>query len=135
MKKKILVILILFSVFSLFAEDYEVLTVIGKVSCEKNGKWKSVKVGDKVSDELNFKVEENSSVTFNVNEKRVTLRGPNFNVLSELLKEKNSVKKITVNNSIRRGSIAEASQKATKGVAVAASRASESQGAAILDEE
>lgn len=135
MKKLILSILILFTTLSLYGESYEVLTVIGKVSYEKAGKWKSVKIGDKISDELNFKVEENSSVTFNVNEKRVTLRGPCSNILANLLKEKKSVKKSAANTSVKKGSTVDTTKKASKGVATASSRASDSQGAAILDEE
>lgn len=135
MKKLIISFLILFSMFSLFAEDYEVLTVIGKVSYEKAGKWKNVKVGEKISDNCNFKIEENSSITFDVNEKRITLRGPRSNVLAALLKEKNTVKKSTANTSVKKGSTVDTTKKASKGVATASSRASESQGTAILDEE
>lgn len=135
MKRFIFSVLILFSVFSLHAAEHEVITVIGKVSFEKAGKWKNVKAGDKVSDELNFKIEENSSVTFSVNEKRVTLRGPSENVLANLLKEKNSVKRPSSNTAVRKGSTVDTTKKATKGAATASSRASESQGAAIFDEE
>lgn len=135
MKKLIISFLIMFSMFSLFAEDYEVLTVIGKVSYEKAGKWKNVKVGEKISDNCNFNIEENSSITFDVNEKRITLRGPRSNVLAVLLKEKNTVKKSTANTSVKKGSTVDTTKKASKGVATASSRASESQGTAILDEE
>ena len=135
MKKLIISFLIMFSIFSLFAEDYEVLTVIGKVSYEKAGKWKNVKVGEKISDNCNINIEENSSITFDVNEKRITLRGPRSNVLAALLKEKNTVKKSTANTSVKKGSTVDTTKKASKGVATASSRASESQGAAILDEE
>lgn len=135
MKKLILSLLVLFSVFSLYAETYEVVTVIGKVSYEKAGKWKTVKVGEKISDDCNFKIEENSSITLTVNEKRVTLRGPLSDVLANLLKEKTSVKKPAAKTSVQRGTTVDTTKKATKGVATASSRASESQGAAILDEE
>lgn len=135
MKKFILSILLSFSLFSMYAETYEVLTVIGKVSYEKAGKWKNIKAGEKVSDECEFKIEENSSITLNVNDKRVTIRGPRSSVLANLLKEKSSVKKPAANNSVKKGSSVDNTKKATKGVATASSRASDSQGAAILDEE
>lgn len=135
MKKLILSTLIVFSIFSLYAESYEVVTVIGKVAYEKAGKWKNVKAGEKVADESNLKVEENSSVTFNVNGKRITVRGPRSNILASLLKEKTSAKKAVANTSVKKGSTVDTSKKASKGVATASSRASEAQGAAILDEE
>lgn len=135
MKKLIISFLLLFSLFTLYAEDFEVLTVIGHVSYEKAGKWKNVKVGDKISDECNFKIEEGSSITFNVNEKRVTLRGPCSNVLATLIKEKNSTKKATANTSVKKGSAVDSTKTASKGVATASSRASDSQGSTILDEE
>lgn len=135
MKKLLISLLVSFSLFSLYAENYEVLTVIGKVSYEKAGKWKNAKVGEKISDECNFKIEEGSSITLNINEKRVTLRGPRSNDLASLLKEKISVKKTAANSSVKKGSTVDTTKKASKGVATASSRASESQGAAILDEE
>lgn len=135
MKKLVIAFFILFSAFSLYAENYEVATVIGKVSYEKDGKWKKVKAGDNISDEWNFNIEENSSITLIVKEKRVTLRGPLSNVLSNLLKEKTSVKKPAAKTSIQKGSSVSTTKKASKGVATASSRASDSQGAAILDEE
>ncbi|MCQ2577853.1 MAG: hypothetical protein MJ176_04925 [Treponema sp.] len=135
MKKLFVSLLVLLSVFMLHAETYEVVTVIGKVSYEKAGKWKTVKAGDKVSDEWTFKIEENSSITLNVSEKRVTLRGPLSNVLADLLKSKTTTKKTTAKTSVQKGTTADTTKKATKGVATASSRASESQGATILDEE
>lgn len=135
MKKLFLAILILFSVFSLYAETYEVITVIGKVSYEKDGKWKKVKAGDNISDEWNFNIEENSSITLSVNGKRVTLRGPLSNDLSSLIKEKSFAKKPAAKTSVKKGTTVDTTKKATKGVATASSRASESQGELLLDEE
>lgn len=135
MKKIIIYFLILSSLFSLHAETYEVLSVIGKVSYEKSGKWKNAKTGENISDECNIKIEDSSSITFSVNEKRVTLRGPCSNVLATLLKERNLGKKSATNTSVKKGSTVDTSKKASKGVATASSRASEAQGAAILDEE
>ena len=121
--------------FTLYAETYEVVTVIGQVSYEKSGKWKNVKAGDKISDEYNFKIEEGASITFYVNEKRVTLRGPCSNDLATLIKEKTSTKKATANTSVKKGSAVDSTKTASKGVATASSRASDSQGSTILDEE
>ena len=135
MKRLFISMLILFSVFSLQAETYEVVTVIGKVSYEKNGKWKNIKAGDSISDEWNIEIQENSSMTLSVNEKRVTLRGPLSNDLSSLLKSKTTVRKTTSRTAVQKGTTADTSRKTTKGVGTASSRASESQGTAILDEE
>ena len=52
MKKLVIAFLILFSAFSLYAENYEVATVIGKVSYEKDGK--KVNGYKFVADEVQF---------------------------------------------------------------------------------
>lgn len=129
MKKAFLVILTVFFRLFLFAESYEVSTVIGKVYIQtESGKWKSVREGSVLKDEMTLRIEENSSVGILISGKRMTFRGPKNETLENLMASRRSGTGVTRGSQLKQNAVARSKDKVTKGVSTAASRASESQG-------
>lgn len=129
MKKFIILILSLVSGFFLFAESYEVSTVIGKVYTQtESGKWKAIREGSILKDEMTVRIEENSSVGILISGKRVIFRGPKNETLENLMASRRSGTGVAHGSQLKQSAVARSKDKVTKGVSTAASRASESQG-------
>ncbi|MCQ2240831.1 hypothetical protein [Treponema sp.] len=136
MKKIILLFLFALTSAIAFTESYKVSNTIGKVySKTPNGEWKKIKEDAIITDETVIKIEDKSSIGFISGTKKITIRGPKENSVNNLIIFKKSSVGAIKKNKINKGSVAKSNDKTSKGISVAAARASESQGDTVWEEE
>jgi plasmid maintenance system antidote protein VapI len=121
MKKLILMFSILFSFSFLFAEEYEVKSVSGKVMyMADKAKLKKITVGQILTDETNITIDVNSKLILTTqNGKDIFLRQQGKASISQMINNRKKIAGITVD--------------AKKGIATHASRAAKSED--TLDED
>ena len=121
MKKVLFVLAGLFLAAALFAEDYEVKSVTGRVTLEASkGKSENVAPGMIISDESVITLGANSKLVITVVGKDITLRTPKKETLAEFINARNQIN----GSSVKKG----------KGTATAASRASDVMAEGELDD-
>ena len=122
MKKLLVMAAALFAATMLFAEEYEVKAVTGKVTCAESvkGKQQNVVPGMKVTDDTLITLSPNSKLVIEIDGKEVSLRTPQKGTIAEYIAAKNE--------------IAGTSAKKGKGTATAASRASDVMAEGELDD-
>ena len=126
MKKILLLLSVLFiSVSSVFAADYVVKTVKGKVQFEAEpGVWKDVQVGQVVADSTNLNTSLNSFVVLDKAGKEITVKAMQKGTVDSLTREtvaSNGIKK----GAIKTSTVAGKTTGSSKGVSTASSRASD----------
>lgn len=128
MKKVIIVLTALLAGTALFAADYEVKSVKGKVTYESAGKKIDVKTGQKLSDSTILNTGLNSSIVIVNSGKEIVIKAMQKGTVDELIKAnvvekglKRNPSKTSAANSIA------AAQTSKQGVATASSRASSAQ--------
>ena len=126
MKKRLVVLALLaMAASSLFAADYVVKTVKGKVQFESQpGVWVDVKVGQVVSDSTNLNTSLNSFVILELDGNEITIKAMQKGSVDSLVAStagSKGVKKGTIKSS----TVAGKTNGTSKGVATASSRASE----------
>ncbi|MBO4403815.1 MAG: hypothetical protein J5780_00570 [Treponema sp.] len=121
MKKVFIILAGLFMSMALFAEDYEVKSVTGKVTLEASkGKAETVAPGMILNDESVITLGANSKLVISVDGKDITLRTPKKETLAEFIEARNQIN----GSSAKKG----------KGTATAASRASDVMAEGELDD-
>ena len=139
MKKNLIFAVLLLGAAMLFAENYEVKSVSGKVTYESApGKWSEVKAGQKVSDSTVLNTSVNSKLVLVTEDNTtVTVKAMQKGTAESLVKANASVAKGLKKNpasTIAKKSAAGAVTENSKGVATASSRASEAKEDIEIDE-
>lgn len=121
MKKLFIVLAALFITTSVFATEYIVLGVTGKVtfSDSAKGKAKTVTNGQVLSDDTILTIAANSKIVLSFNDSEITLRTPTKATVAELISAK-----MGIAGNAKKG----------KGTATAASRASDVMAEGELDD-
>lgn len=139
MKKNLIFAVLLLGAAMLFAENYEVKSVSGKVTYESApGKWTEVKKGQKLSDSTVLNTSVNSKLVLVTEDNTtVTVKAMQKGTAESLVKANASVAKGLKKNpasTIAKKSAAGAVTENSKGVATASSRASEAKEDIEIDE-
>lgn len=139
MKKNLIFAVLLLGAAMLFAENYVVKSVSGKVTYESApGKWTEVKAGQKVSDSTVLNTSVNSKLVLVTEDNTtVTVKAMQKGTAESLVKANASVAKGLKKNpasTIAKKSAAGAVTENSKGVATASSRASEAKEDIEIDE-
>ncbi|MBQ6058268.1 MAG: hypothetical protein IJJ70_00720 [Treponema sp.] len=139
MKKNLIFAVLLLGAAMLFAENYEVKSVSGKVTYESApGKWSEVKKGQKLSDSTVLNTSVNSKLVLVTEDNTtVTVKAMQKGTAESLVKANASVAKGLKKNpasTIAKKSAAGAVTENSKGVATASSRASEAKEDIEIDE-
>ena len=139
MKKNLFFAVLLLGAAMLFAENYEVKSVSGKVTYESApGKWTEVKKGQKLSDSTVLNTSVNSKLVLVTEDNTtVTVKAMQKGTAESLVKANASVAKGLKKNpasTIAKKSAAGAVTENSKGVATASSRASEAKEDIEIDE-
>lgn len=124
MKKLIFVFLIFISFNALFAKSYKIVSFEGKVTFESVDGWKSVFVGQNISNSNLLNTSLNSNVTIEDEDGTTfVIKAMQNGTVDELI-TLNSKKNIK-SKKIKGSSVADSIERSSKGVATASSRASE----------
>ena len=139
MKKNLIFAVLLLGAAMLFAENYEVKSVSGKVTYESApGKWTEVKKGQKLSDSTVLNTSVNSKLVLVTEDNTtVTVKAMQKGTAESLVKANASGAKGLKKNpasTIAKKSAAGAVTENSKGVATASSRASEAKEDIEIDE-
>ena len=114
--KKAIVIFLLSCMFSLYASTWEVVALGGKAAILKKGVWVDLQVGDTLENEDVITTYINSSLVIQKADRKVSIKPMRKGTVSEVIEGKRATFSQTY--------IAPASDKSSKAVITAASRAS-----------
>ncbi len=125
-----------FASLALFAENYTVKSVTGKVQYQTGGAMKAVKIGQILPDTATVSTSLNSAlVLVSTDNRTVTIKAMKKNTISKLVAEGSRGGTLKKGSGVSKSNVAGASSGGDKGVATASSRASEAKEDVEWDEE
>lgn len=136
-RKSILVFAVAaFASLALFAENYTVKSVTGKVQYQDGGAMKAVSVGQVLPDSATVSTSLNSSLVLTrADNSTVTIKAMKKNTIAKLVAEGAGGGTLKKGSGVTKSNVAGASKGGDKGVATASSRASEAKEDVEWDEE